>query len=72
VAARLAPVAGDDARATHEPDDVVRLPALTRRASWPLPAGAAIDQRRGGSTSTSFPRFSICAIAHAFSICAYV
>jgi hypothetical protein len=30
------------------------------------------DQRVGGSTSTSFPRFSICAIVHAFSICEYV
>ncbi len=31
-----------------------------------------MHQRRGGSTRTSFPRFSICAIAQAFSICAYV
>jgi hypothetical protein len=29
-------------------------------------------QRRGGSTRISLPRFSICAIAQAFSICAYV
>jgi hypothetical protein len=42
------------------------------RALCPLPAGAAINQRRGGSTRTSFPRFNICAIAQAFSICAYV
>ena len=52
---------------------LVRPPTLTRIArAGPLPAGAAMHQRRGGSTRTSFPRFSICAIAHAFSICAYV
>ena len=45
--------------------------------SWPPPLppeGAAprTAQRNGGSTRTSLPRFSICAIAQAFSICAYV
>jgi hypothetical protein len=43
-----------------------------RHQGSPPPASAARGQRRGGSTSTSFPRFSSCAIAQAFSICAYV
>jgi hypothetical protein len=48
-------------------------PTLTLRArELALPAGAAMHQRRGGSTRISFPRFSICAIAQALSICAYV
>jgi hypothetical protein len=38
----------------------------------PLPDVRPEDQRRGGSTSTSFPRLSIWAMAQAFSICEYV
>ena len=71
--ARYAPVERERAAETA---------ARLARLSWcrPRPADpcarprrrARADQRRGGSTRTSFPRFSTCAIAHAFSICEYV
>ena len=43
-----------------------------RRGGPCVPAPPVASQRRGGSTRTNLPRFSIAAIVHARSICACV